>query len=582
MADKTFFVGQEFPDVKSFRTAVKEAAIAQHFELRIIKSDLVRYFAKCSSEGCPWKIRAVKLPNCESFAVRSLDGTHTCGRTALEGHHQASVDWIVGLIADRLRDEPNYKPKEILHDIRTRYGITIPYKQAWRAKERGLAAIHGSSEESYSLLRSYFREIKRSNPGTAAEILTSGGGENRFRSLFVAFRASLRGFLNGCLPLIGLGSIPLKSKYLGSFLSATSFDPDGGLFPVAFGVVDFEDKESWAWFLSRLRRAFEENTESLQRIAFFSDGKEGVEDALRKEFPSSFHPYCTRYLSESFGKEFKNNRLVHLLRRAAHSTTATGFREKMAEIEAVSPEAAKWVQRFDPSRWALAFSEETRYGRLSSNVEEFHDDWIVGSRDLPVIQVIEAIHGRLVSLFEDRRSRGELWPGFLAPDAEKRLKDSIALGSSYRVLRSDETEFEVISSPEQSQIVNVGSRSCSCREWQLHGIPCSHAAAALLSCRKDVYAFAEKCFAAASYREAYAGEIFPVPRRIEWSKMDGDFEIVRPPKFRRAAGRPEKKRVCAEELNREKHTVRCSRCNRTGHYKTTCKAETMKDNGTDV
>ena len=130
--------------------------------------------------------------------------------------------------------------------------------------------------------------------------------------------------------------------------------------------------------------------------------------------------------------------------------------------------------------------------------------------------------------------------------------------------------------------MNIGSRSCSCRDWQLHGIPCSHAVAAMISCRKDVYAYTEKCFTVASYREAYAEGIHPVPEKIEWRKIDdipiddNDAQIVRPPKFRRPPGRPEKKRICVEDLNREKHTVHCSKCNQTGHYKTTCKAETMK------
>jgi hypothetical protein len=154
MEDYNFVVGQVFPDVKAFRNAIKEAAIAQHFELRIIKSDLIRYFAKCASDGCPWRIRAVKLPNASKFIIRSLEGTHTCGRNALNGHHQASVDWIVSFIEERLRDNINYKPKDILHDIHKQYGITIPYKQAWHAKERGLAAIYGSSEEGFYLLPS--------------------------------------------------------------------------------------------------------------------------------------------------------------------------------------------------------------------------------------------------------------------------------------------------------------------------------------------------------------------------------------------------------------------------------------------
>ena len=578
MADQTFVVGQEFPDVKAFRNAIKEAAIAQHFELRIIKSDLIRYFAKCAADGCPWKIRAVKLPNALTFTIRSLEGTHTCGRNAHNGHHQASVEWIVNFIEERLRDNINYKPKEILHDIQKQYGITIPYKQAWRAKERGLAVIYGSSEEGYCLLPSYCEQLKKSNPGSVAEVFTAGV-DNRFQRLFVSLYASIYGFLNGCLPIIGLGGIQLKSKYLGTLLSATSFDADGGLFPLAFGVVDAENEESWMWFLTELHKALEINTGSMPWITFLSTGQKGIADAVKRKFPNSFHPYCMCYLSESIGKEFKNSRLVHLLWKAACSTTTVEFKEKMAELEEVSSEAAKWLQQFQPSRWALVYSEETRYGLLSSNIEEFNK-WIAEAHDLPIIQVIETILSKLRGEFEERRLKSNSWFDVLAPTAEKRMRESINCATSYQVIRSDEVEFEVLSSG-RSEIVNIGTHSCSCRYWQLHGIPCSHAVAALLSCQKDLYSFAEKCFKVTSYRETYAKEIYPIPRKLEWRKMDEatadvDTRIVRPPKFRRPPGRPEKKRVCVEDLNREKHTVHCSRCNQTGHYKTTCKAQVMK------
>ncbi|PPR90154.1 hypothetical protein GOBAR_AA30529 [Gossypium barbadense] len=476
MEDHTFAVGQEFPDVKAFRNAIKEAAIAQHFELRIIKSDLIRYFAKCATEGCPWRICAVKLPNSPTFTIRSLEGAHTCGKNAQNGHHQASVDWIVSFIEERLRDNINYKPKDILHDIHKQYGIIIPYKQAWRAKERGLAAIYGSSEEGYCMLPTFCEEIKKTNPG---------------------------------------------------------------------------------------------------------NGQKGTLDAIRRKFPNSRHAFCMSYLSESISKEFKNSRLFHLLWKAAYATTTTVFKEKMAEIEEASPEAAKWIQKFPPSRWALLYFEGTRYGHLSSNIEEFNR-WILDALELPIIQVVEQIHNKLMSEFEDRRTRSHSWFSVLAPSAETRMQEVISRASTYQVLRSDEVEFEVISA-ERSDIVNIGKHSCSCRDWQLYGIPCAHAAAAIMSCRKDVYAFAEKCFTVASYHEAYSEEIYPIPQKIDWNKFDEapstlneDAQVVRPPKFRRPPGRPEKKRICVGELNREKHTVHCSRCNQTGHYKTTCKADIMK------
>ncbi|KAJ4716053.1 Protein FAR1-RELATED SEQUENCE like [Melia azedarach] len=577
MEEHTFVVGQEFPDVKAFRNAIKEAAIAQHFELRIIKSDLIRYFAKCATEGCPWRIRAVKLPNAPTFTIRSLEGTHTCGKNAQNGHHQASVDWIVSFIEERLRDNINYKPKDILHDIQKQYGITIPYKQAWRAKERGLAAIYGSSEEGYCLLPSFCDQIRRTNPGSIAEVFTTGA-DNRFQRLFVSFYASTYGFLNGCIPIVSLGGIQLKSKYLGTLLSATSFDADGGLFPVAFGVVDVENDESWMWFLSEFHKALEMNAESMPQLTFLSDGQKGIVDAVRRKFPNSSQAFCMRHLSESIGKEFKNSRLIHLLWKAAYATTTIAFKERMAELEDVSSEAAKWIQQFPPSHWALVHFEGTQYGHLASNIEEFNR-WILEARELPIIQVIERIHSKLIAEFEARRVKSNSWFTVLAPSAEKRMIEAINHASVYQVLRSDEVEFEVLSA-ERSDIVNIGTHCCSCRDWQLYGIPCSHAVAALISCRKDVYAFTEKCFTVASYRETYAAEIHPIPGKIEWRKpgdsADNDTQVVRPPKFRRPPGRPEKKRICVEDLNREKHTVHCSRCNQTGHYKTTCKAEIMK------
>jgi hypothetical protein len=255
----------------------------------------------------------------------------------------------------------------------------------------------------------------------------------------------------------------------------------------------------------------------------------------------------------------------------------------MLEISEVSSAAAKWLQQFPPSRWALVYFEGTRYGHLSSNIDEFNR-WILEARELPIIQVIERIHSKLMAEFQDRQMKSNSWFSVLAPSAEKRMIEAINHASAYQVLRSDEVEFEVLSA-DRSDIVNIGTHSCSCRGWQLYGIPCSHAVAALVSCRKDVYAFTEKCFTVAGYREAYAETIHPIPERIEWRKMseapmddddDDDAQVVRPPKFRRPPGRPEKKRICVEDdLNREKHTVHCSRCNQTGHYKTTCKAETM-------
>ncbi|KAJ8511222.1 hypothetical protein OPV22_001656 [Ensete ventricosum] len=431
--------------------------------------------------------------------------------------NQASVDWIVNLIEERLRSNVNYRPKDILQDIQKQYGISIPYKQAWRAKERGLTAIYGSSEEGYSLLPAYCEQIKLRNPGSVAQVFTT----------------------------------------------------------VAFGIVDMETDESWMWFLSEFHKLIQMSTETRPQLIVLSNGQTVVTEAVRRKFPTAYQGICMRHLTESMNKEFKNSRLVHLLWKAAYSVTTSGFRDRMAEIEEVCAEAAKRIQQIPPNQWVVVYLEGPRYGHLSSNIEEFNR-WILEARELPVIQVIESIHGKLMKEFSECHEKGSKWTSRLAPTAEKHISEAIERSVGYGVLRSDEVEFEVLSA-DCSSIVNIGMRSCSCREWQLHGIPCSHAVAALLSCKKDIYEYTEKYFTVTKYRETYSKPVYPIPDRSEWSKAiegqaDNENQVVRPPKFRRPPGRPEKKRLCMEENNRERHTVHCSRCSQTGHYKRTCKA----------
>ncbi|KAL0335507.1 UNVERIFIED_CONTAM: hypothetical protein Sradi_4762600 [Sesamum radiatum] len=101
----------EFPDVKACRRALRDTAIALHFEMQTIKSDKTRFTAKCASEGCPWRIHAAKLPGVPTFTIRTINDNHTCGGIAHLGHQQASVQWVANSVEQRLRENPNYKPK---------------------------------------------------------------------------------------------------------------------------------------------------------------------------------------------------------------------------------------------------------------------------------------------------------------------------------------------------------------------------------------------------------------------------------------------------------------------------------------
>ncbi|KAH7834045.1 hypothetical protein Vadar_012182 [Vaccinium darrowii] len=401
--DYELHVGQEFPDVKSCRRALRDTAIALHFEIQTIKSDKTRFTAKCASEGCPWRIHAAKLPGVPTFTIRTIHEAHTCGGIAHLGHQQASVQWVATSVEQRLRENPNCKPKEILEEIHRVHGITLSYKQAWRGKERIMATMRGSFEEE--------------------------------------------------------------------------------------------------------------------------------------------------------------------------------FEAKILEIEEISQDAAYWIRRIPPRLWATAYFEGTRFGHLTANIVESLNSWLLEASGLPINQMMESIRRQLMTWFNERRETSMQWTSILVPSAERSVAEALERARTYQVLRANEAEFEVISH-EGTHIVDIRNRCCLCRGWQLYGLPCAHAVAALLSCRQNVHRFTESCFTVATYRKAYSQTIHPIPDKTLWRELsDGDPDgstavavVINPPKSLRPPGRPRKKRVRAEDRGRVKRVVHCSRCNQTGHFRTTCSA----------
>ncbi|OIW13812.1 hypothetical protein TanjilG_31701 [Lupinus angustifolius] len=571
-------VGQEFPDVKSCRRALRDTAIALHFEMQTIKSDKTRFTAKCASEGCPWRIHAAKLPGVPTFTIRTIHESHTCGGISHLGHQQASVQWVANSVEQRLKENPNCKPKEILEEIHRSHGITLSYKQAWRGKERIMAAMRGSFEEGYRLLPQYCEQVKRTNPGSIASVY-GNPTDNCFQRLFISFQACIYGFLNACRPLLGLDRTYLKSKYLGTLLLATGFDGDGALFPLAFGVVDEESDDNWMWFLSELRNLLEINTENMPRLTILSDRQKGIIDGVEANFPTAFHGFCMRHLSDSFRKEFNNTMLVNFLWDAASALTVIEFEAKVLEIEEISQDAAYWIRRIPPRLWATAYFEGQRFGHLTANIVESLNTWILEASGLPIIQMMECIRRQLMTWYNERRETSMQWTSILVPSAERRVAEALERARTFQVLRANEAEFEVISH-EGNNIVDIRNRCCLCRGWQLYGLPCAHAVAALLSCRQNVHRFTESCFTVATYRKTYSQTIHPIPDKSLWKELsEGDanaskvIEVsINPPKSLRPPGRPRKKRVRAEDRGRIKRVVHCSRCNQTGHFRTTCAA----------
>ncbi|XP_019150058.1 PREDICTED: uncharacterized protein LOC109146838 isoform X2 [Ipomoea nil] len=130
--------------------------------------------------------------------------------------------------------------------------------------------------------------------------------------------------------------------------------------------------------------------------------------------------------------------------------------------------------------------------------------------------------------------------------------------------------------------VDLAQRQCSCRGWDLTGIPCSHGVAAIRKQRESLEDYLHHCYIVEYYLRAYEPAILPIQSSDLWVKPD--LLAPLPPKYKAQPGRPKKKRKIypVQESKQQTKQVRtkkleevkrCRIYRLTGHNKTTCKAK---------
>ncbi|CAH9075916.1 unnamed protein product [Cuscuta epithymum] len=571
-------VGQRFNTVHEFRETLRKYAIANQFAFKYKKNDSHRVTVKCKAEGCQWRIHASRLSTTQLICIKKMNPTHTCEGAVVTTGYQATRSWVASIVKEKLRVFPNYKPKDIVNDIKEEYGIQLNYFQAWRGKEIAKEQLQGSYKEAYSQLPIFCEKVMESNVGSYATFTTKE--DSSFHRLFVSFHASLFGFEQGCRPLLFLDGIFLKSKYQGNLLVATAADGNDGAFPVAFAVVDTESEDNWHWFLLQLKAALS----MCRGITFVADREKGLQKSIAEVFQNEdvYHGFCVRYLAEQlirdltghFSHEVKRL-LVDDLYKAAYALKPDSFHTCVERIKSISVEAYNWVFQSDPSHWANAFFPGARYNHIASNFGELFYNWVADAHELPITQMVDAIRGKIMDLIYTRRTESNQWMTRLTPFMEEKLEKESLKVHSVQVMMSTTTrnKFEVHGG-ESIECVDIDQCDCSCREWQISGLPCCHAIAVIGCLGRDPYNFCARYFTADSYRLTYSESVHPIPcldssssNHTHRKDVSQTVATVTPPPTRRPPGRPTTKNVGLSE----RRQVQCSRCKGIGHNKSSCK-----------
>ncbi|KAH7849908.1 hypothetical protein Vadar_024820 [Vaccinium darrowii] len=442
-----FVMGMLFSSLQQFKTAITEYAVRGGYGIKFKKNDRSRVRAVCEFK-CPWKALCSKVPRQETYQIKTYEPKHRWNRNYK--NVRLNSKFLAGKLVKK-----------------------ISRSKAYRAKRRALELVEGSHKEQYAKLWDYCNELKRSNPGSNikmqvvgfevgdAQVERAGAQKNpTFKRLYVCFDACKRGFA-ACRLVIGIDGCHLKGPYGGILLSAVGRDPNEEYFPLAFAVVEAENKDSWTWFLTLLF----EDVGNDRTYTFTSDQQKGLDLTLKDLQPSGEHRFCCRHLYNNLRKKHPGLLIKEFFWKGAYSGYEEQFKRAMTELMKVDGAAHKWVQGVPVQVWSRhAFSGNSKTDTLLNNLCEGFNSTILEAREKPIISMVEDIRIYLMLRFHKNRTLIETVEGVLCPVIQKRLNKEITYSGKWTPLWSGDLKFEV---KGFFDTFTIDLEECSYRKWLL-------------------------------------------------------------------------------------------------------------------
>nr|XP_016481302.1 PREDICTED: protein FAR1-RELATED SEQUENCE 2-like [Nicotiana tabacum] len=403
-------LGSVFQDKNAMIRYFCLAAIKEHFEFYVKRSSNTRYSLVCADEKCGWTVRGSRIKKSTLFKIVKFQRAHECSVDIRKLHQrQATSNVIRDYMIDNLRDiATEVKPKFVISEMKRAHGIDVGYGKAWHAIQKGLSLLRGTTEQNYEQMASYLYMIEQKNPGSYTNIQRDA--ENRMSSsifygmsalfkfsvqfvyMFFMYGASISGW-KYCRPLIVVDGTFLKNKYRGVLLVVVTKDANNQIFPIAYGVADSENNESYEWYFRELKKGIGIRKD----LIFLSDRHKAIANGIANIFPECYHGICIYHLEKNLKQRRVRNTVLSLFKSAARVYLQSEFDDFMFQIAAVDKKTFNYLMEEPPGRWARSHCPRRRYDMLTTNIVESMNNVLRRARELPLLTMMDFIQEKLQS-----------------------------------------------------------------------------------------------------------------------------------------------------------------------------------------
>ncbi|XP_074295497.1 uncharacterized protein LOC141623303 [Silene latifolia] len=312
-----------------------------------------------------------------------------------------------------------------------------------------------------------------------------------------------------------------------------------------------------------------------------SDQQKGLIGAIESLWPEAEHRNCARHIYSNWSKNHKGKVLEKQFWKCVKATSKGDYECELAQLKGISKQAYDDFIRRSPEHFCKSFFKtHSCCDVVDNNMAETFNSFILLSRYKPIVSMLEDIR---MALMERNRKNLELVKRFVdgvAPRISQKLEESYEQQQNCECKWNGEdtqSGFEVIHNGV-SHAVNIDQKTCSCRSWDLTGIPCCHGMSALLYMRIQPETTLPKWYTLQTYKQTYSNFLKPVPGNTFWVR-EGEGMVLPPDIVKSKLGgtRRKARRRDPDEVpkNKSKYCrkglpTKCGNCGEQGHDKRKC------------
>ncbi|KAL4278193.1 hypothetical protein GQ457_03G025200 [Hibiscus cannabinus] len=390
-SEPRFELGMIFESNIQFKEALRSFAVANRFDYKYTKNEKHRIRAKCKGVGCPFMIYLGKGTD-GIYQIKTLVSKHSCSVTFK--NKRAYYKFVGKHFVNKLKIMPKLRLTDMMALGKEEIKVELTKNVCSRARKWAVNQIRGNVKKEFNRLYDYVFALREADPTGTFDLVVERPTPNDtpiFRRLYVCFTGLKEGFIRYCRPVLCLDGCYLKGPLKGELLAAVGRDGNNQIFPIAWAVVEVENKETWGWFLKNIQ--IDLQLGNGDKVTVISDMQKGLLEEIPFVLPNVEHRFCARHMYAHWRKDHKGLDMQQLFWASCKATNVAAFRKHTSRIHDLKGAALEDLMEKDPKYWSRAFfATHSKCDSVDNNFSEAFNSAILPAR-----------YKSIISLFEDLR-----------------------------------------------------------------------------------------------------------------------------------------------------------------------------------